>query len=99
MTTEADLRPLTVTVATPVARDIFPFELRDPGGGELPAFAARARLTVRVPSGALRKYSLCSDPAERERCCSAVKRDAAGRGDRIMACCARAVSPELVPDL
>jgi len=35
---------------------------------------------VRAPNGALRKYSLCNDPAERERYLIAVKREPAGRG-------------------
>jgi phthalate 4,5-dioxygenase reductase component len=35
---------------------------------------------VRVPNGLLRKYSLCNDPAERERYQIAVKREDNGRG-------------------
>jgi phthalate 4,5-dioxygenase reductase subunit len=62
------------------ARDIYLFELRDPHGAELPAFTAGAHLSVQVPIGALRKYSLCNDPAERERYVIAVKREGEGRG-------------------
>jgi phthalate 4,5-dioxygenase reductase subunit len=38
---------------------------------------------VRVPNGLLRKYSLCNDPAERDRYQIAVKREVTGRGGSI----------------
>ena len=63
-----------------LARDIHLFELRDPTGGDLPAFTAGAHIGLRVPNGTLRKYSLCNDPAERHRYEIAVKREAAGHG-------------------
>jgi phthalate 4,5-dioxygenase reductase subunit len=66
-----------------VADRIVSFELRDPEGRELPAFTAGAHVTVRVPSGANRNYSLSNDPDERDRYVIAVKRDAAGRGGSI----------------
>jgi phthalate 4,5-dioxygenase reductase subunit len=66
-----------------VADGIVSFELRDPEGRELPAFTAGAHVTVRVPSGANRNYSLSNDPDERDRYVIAVKRDAAGRGGSI----------------
>src|SRR5206468_1953148 len=62
------------------ARYIHRFELRDPQGGDLPPFSAGAHLSVRVPNGELRKYSLCNDPAEHDRYVIAVKRDMTGRG-------------------
>lgn len=83
MSTDPELFPLSVADAQPIARDIFRFELRDPQGSELPAFTAGAHLTLRVPSGALRKYSLCNDPAERERYVIAVRREADGRGGSV----------------
>lgn len=74
--------PLIVRVARaePAARDIQLFELRAPAGGELPPFTAGAHLRVKTPAGDQRHYSLCNDPAERDRYCIAVKREAAGRG-------------------
>ena len=66
-----------------VATGIDLFELRLPAGvmaRELPAFTPGAHLTVEVPAGMRRNYSLCSDPAERSFYQIAVKRDAAGRG-------------------
>ena len=58
------------------------FEMRRPDGGELPAFTAGAHVAV-VPNGLIRKYSLCNDPAERDRYQIAVKREEAGRGGSI----------------
>lgn len=66
-----------------VAQNIDLFELCLPAGStqrELPAFTPGAHLTVEVPAGMRRNYSLCSDPAERSHYQIAVKRDAAGRG-------------------
>ena len=57
------------------------FELVPPHRGTLlPAFTAGAHLTVHLPSGLERQYSLCNDPAERHRYCIAVQREEAGRG-------------------
>ena len=44
------------------------------------AFTAGAHLPMRVPSGAMRQYSLCSDPGETGFYQLAVKREAGGRG-------------------
>src|SRR5262249_25748759 len=72
--------PRRVTRADRIAEDIYLFELRDPAGGDLAEFSAGAHVSVRVPNGLVRKYSLCNDPGERDRYVIAVKRDAAGRG-------------------
>jgi len=78
--TEPAMFPRRVTRAERIAEDIHLFELRDPAGGKLPAFSAGAHVQVRVPNGLIRKYSLCNDPAERDRYVIAVKREAPGRG-------------------
>ncbi|MEZ2354707.1 2Fe-2S iron-sulfur cluster-binding protein [Caballeronia sp. RCC_10] len=80
MNDELSFRTLVVTKKDQVAKGIFRFELRDEAGRALPPFTAGAHLTVRVPSGANRNYSLCNDPDEADRYVIAVKRDAAGRG-------------------
>jgi phthalate 4,5-dioxygenase reductase subunit len=77
------MRPLRVTRAEPIARDIHLFEFRDPTGQPLPEFTAGAHVTVKAPNGTLRKYSLCNDPGECERYVIAVKRDAAGHGGSV----------------
>ncbi len=59
------------------------FELRRPDGGDLPEFEPGAHIGVHTPNGELRKYSLCNDPAERDRYEIAVLREAAGHGGSI----------------
>jgi phthalate 4,5-dioxygenase reductase component len=72
--------PLRVTRNDKIASGIHLLEFRDPDGKFLPEFSAGAHIAVRVPNGLLRKYSLCNDPAERERYQIAVKRESSGRG-------------------
>src|SRR5262252_9816044 len=72
--------PRRVTRAERIADDVHLFELRDPVGGDLPEFTAGAHVALRVPNGLVRKYSLCNDPAERDRYVIAVKREAPGTG-------------------
>jgi phthalate 4,5-dioxygenase reductase subunit len=74
---------LKVSRAERIAAGIHLFELRHPQGDELPEFTAGSHLTVRVPNSALRKYSLCNDPQERDRYVIAVKREATGRGGSV----------------
>lgn len=74
---------LRITAAHDVADGIRGFELVQPDGSELPVFTPGSHVKVQTPSGALRKYSLCNDPAERHRYVIAVKRDAGGRGGSI----------------
>jgi phthalate 4,5-dioxygenase reductase component len=77
------MMPLRVTRNDKIADGIHLFEFRDAGGKPLPEFSAGAHITIRVPNGLLRKYSLCNDPAERDRYQVAVKREAQGRGGSI----------------
>jgi len=46
----------------------------------MPPFTAGSHLSIEVPGGERRKYSLCNDPSERDRYEIAVKRDTTGRG-------------------
>ena len=66
-----------------LARDIHGFELRHPGAAALPPFTAGSHLTVQVPGGARRNYSLCGNPADHGVYQIAVKRDAHGRGGSV----------------
>ena len=77
---ESQAQRLRITGRVEIARDIFRFELARPDGGDLPAFSAGAHVEVRVPNGLVKKYSLCNNPAERERYEIAVKREANGAG-------------------
>ena len=83
MTELSDPRTLRVTRKEEIADGITLFEFCDPAGAELPAFTAGAHITLRTPSGLLRKYSLCSDPARRDLYGVAVKRETTGRGGSI----------------
>jgi phthalate 4,5-dioxygenase reductase subunit len=74
-TADSELTPLRVTRAEPIADGISLFELRHPEGADLQKFTAGAHLSVRVPNGLIRKYSLCNAPDERDRYCIAVKRE------------------------
>jgi phthalate 4,5-dioxygenase reductase subunit len=75
--------PVRVTRAEKIADGIFLYEMRRKDGGELPAFTAGSHINLRVPNGLVRKYSLCSDPAERDHYLIAVKREDNGRGGSI----------------
>ena len=72
--------PLRVTRNDGIADGIHLLEFREAAGKQLPEFSAGAHIAVRVPNGLLRKYSLCNDPAERDRYQIAVKREGNGRG-------------------
>jgi phthalate 4,5-dioxygenase reductase subunit len=72
--------PLRIERAYDVAQGVRGFDLVHPQGAELAAFSPGAHLRIRVPNGSIRKYSLCSDPAELGCYQIAVKRESAGRG-------------------
>lgn len=62
------------------AEGISSFEFRRPDGSGLPPFAAGAHIDVHLRPGVVRQYSLCNDPAERDRYVVAVLREPNGRG-------------------
>ena len=74
---------LRVARCARIAEAIHLFELRDPAGAPLAPFTAGAHVHVTSPSGFDRRYSLCNDPAERDRYVIAVKRDPAGHGGSV----------------
>lgn len=80
---EQEMMALRLARKERAADDIHLFEFRRPDGGELPAFSGGAHVSVRVPNGLTRKYSLCSNPAETDRYVIAVKRESAGRGGSV----------------
>ncbi|MDB5507784.1 MAG: phthalate 4,5-dioxygenase [Hyphomicrobiales bacterium] len=83
MSDDVELMTLRIAQKQPAAQDIEFFELRRPDDGDLPEFTPGAHLSLRVPNGELRKYSLCNDPAERDHYCIAVKRETNGRGGSV----------------
>ena len=80
---EPPFMDLQVARKSQVAQDIWCFELRHPRDEALPPYTAGAHLTVLLPNGVRRNYSLCSDPADALSYQIAVKRDANGRGGSI----------------
>jgi phthalate 4,5-dioxygenase reductase component len=76
-------QPLRLTRKRQIAEGIHEFEFRHPSGRELQAFTPGAHIELRAPNGLVRKYSLCNDPAERDRYVIAVKREENGRGGSI----------------
>lgn len=62
------------------AEGVVSLELDDPAGGELAPWEPGAHLDLLLPSGTVRQYSLCGDPADRARYRVAVLRVADGRG-------------------
>jgi phthalate 4,5-dioxygenase reductase subunit len=80
---EVVFNTLVVTDKSEIASGIFRIELRDPQGRELRPFTPGAHVTMQVPSGANRNYSLSNSAEERDRYVIAVKRDADGRGGSV----------------
>ena len=56
------------------------WELRLPGGGELPPFEAGAHIDVHLANGMIRSYSLVNSENDRDRYVIAVQKDRASRG-------------------
>ena len=80
---QPQMMPLRVTRSDKIADGIHLLEFRDLAGKTLPPFTAGAHIGIHTPSGLLRKYSLCNDPAEHDRYLVAIKREANGRGGSI----------------
>ncbi|MFC6594862.1 PDR/VanB family oxidoreductase [Kitasatospora paranensis] len=81
----AGARPLrlVVTARNTVAEDVLALDLAEPSGGPLPGWQPGARLQLTLPSGRVRHYSLCGDPADRHRYRIAVRRIADGGGGSV----------------
>jgi ferredoxin-NADP reductase len=69
---------LRIRSITYLAARINGYELTDPGGHDLPGFAAGAHISMRLFEDLLRDFSLWNDPAERSRYCIAVLREGPG---------------------
>src|SRR5687767_9511853 len=80
---EIPSHPLRVSRVLAETPDIRRFELTTANDAELPEFSPGAHISVRAPNGMIRKYSLCNDPAERERYEIAVLREPGGRGGSV----------------
>ncbi|WP_028923122.1 PDR/VanB family oxidoreductase [Pseudonocardia acaciae] len=73
-------RTLRLVRQTWLAEGVRELRFRDPAGGELPGWEPGAHVTVMLPNGVGRDYSLCGDPADRAEWTVAVLREPASRG-------------------
>jgi vanillate O-demethylase ferredoxin subunit len=71
---------LRVSAVQAEARDVMRIELADPQGLALPPFEPGAHLTLHLPNGVQRQYSLAGDWRQRDRYVLGVGRAAASRG-------------------
>ena len=76
-------RELVVGAVTRAADEVLEVRLTAADGAPLPAWAPGAHLEVRLPSGRVRQYSLCGDPADTSGYRLGVLREAAGRGGSV----------------
>lgn len=79
-TARTDLLDLLIKEASKLTADVLELTLVHPDGEELPAWTPGAHVDVLLPSGKVRTYSLCGDPADRSCYRIAVLRVADGRG-------------------
>ncbi|MGW4028883.1 cytochrome P450/oxidoreductase [Streptomyces sp. NPDC004838] len=75
--------PLRVTAVREAARDVLAVELGMPDAGALPPWRPGAHVELRLPSGRLRQYSLCGDPADATTWRIGVLREPDGRGGSV----------------
>lgn len=64
--TRSETRTMVVASIELVAKEIKAIRLVPLGGGVLPVWYPGAHITLHLPSGLQKQYSLCGDPAERE---------------------------------
>lgn len=72
-----------VTEVRPEAEDVVSLRLEPASGRWLPHWQPGAHVDVALPSGALRQYSLCGDPRERDNFRIAVRRLPHGNGGSV----------------
>ncbi|MDZ4090000.1 MAG: 2Fe-2S iron-sulfur cluster-binding protein [Arthrobacter sp.] len=77
---DAGPRAAVVRSAQPLADGVLSLQLAAPDGGPLPSWEPGAHLTVHLPTGADRQYSLCGDPAVRDSYSIAVRLAEPSRG-------------------
>ncbi|MFJ6656386.1 cytochrome P450 [Streptomyces sp. NPDC091377] len=74
---------LRVTAVRTAAENVVAVDLALPDGGELPVWRPGAHIELRLPSGRLRQYSLCGDPADATTWRIGVLREPLGRGGSV----------------
>lgn len=69
-----------LAIKAPEATDICRLELVPTDDQALPPFTAGAHIELHLADGLIRTYSLCNDPAERQRYVLGIQKDASSRG-------------------
>ena len=72
--------PVIVASKKMIAEKVVELELRDLGGGNLPAFTAGSHIDLHIDSKLMRQYSLANNPAESDRYLCAVLVEEHGTG-------------------
>lgn len=75
--------PVNADAAASGPSPIVEFQLGSTDGNPLPPFEPGAHISVQTPSGAMRRYSLIGDPADRDHYVFAAKRESGGRGGSV----------------
>lgn len=75
-----ETRTMVVASTTSLAQDVLLIRLLPLGGGQLPPWYPGAHITLHLPNGLQRQYSLCGDPAERSHFEIAVLKTATSEG-------------------
>ncbi|MHB1172332.1 MAG: 2Fe-2S iron-sulfur cluster-binding protein [Lacisediminihabitans sp.] len=76
-------RTMVVTAVTRVADKVVGIRLVPLGGGTMPVWHPGAHITLELPNGLQRQYSLCGDPADRDHFDIAVLRTRSSEGGSI----------------
>lgn len=71
---------LRVRTRFPASASVAEFVLEDPAGTDLPSWEPGAHVTLHLPNGLERQYSLCGDPVDRSGYRIGVLREPVGRG-------------------
>lgn len=82
---ESDTLMVRVDASRWEAESVTSFDFVSPAGVELPVWEPGSHIDVHLPSGAVRQYSLCGDPADRGRYRIAVLELLDGRGGSVEA--------------
>lgn len=80
---DSDALKLRLERRTRAAEGVVSLHLAAADGAELPPWEPGAHLELRLPSGLRRQYSVCGDPADRDRYLVCVLREGSGRGGSV----------------
>ncbi|MCX8565147.1 oxidoreductase, partial [Mycolicibacterium mucogenicum] len=72
-----------MAAARKIADGVIALDLTDPRGEMLPAWEPGAHVDLRLPSGLVRQYSLCGDPATRRSYQLAISHVDGGDGSQV----------------